>query len=210
MNSLEAIAWRVTGAMNRIVDRARERQLNIRTTGSVEIDQPDAVRYACFAHRSVEKILDGLQLTDDDTFVDIGCGKGRVVCCAARRNVREVVGVEIDSELCRLARQNAEQIRGRCAPIRIVNNPAQDFDYREGTVMFLFNPFGQTTLRAVIESIRRSISAEPRSVRLAYVNPLHERVIADAGGFEPYDRWQRRPWTGLKFDVSFWRSVPHG
>ena len=32
-------------------------------------------------------------LAPGDVFVDVGCGKGRVVCCAARRPLRRVVGI---------------------------------------------------------------------------------------------------------------------
>ena len=42
------------------------------------------------------------------TFVDIGCGKGRVLLIASERPFQRLLGVEISAELCAIARRNVE------------------------------------------------------------------------------------------------------
>lgn len=208
MEWLNTIGWRVTGLRNRLSDQRWERQLGINTVGSVEVDRPDANRYATFAHDSIDAILDRLSLVPDDVFVDIGCGKGRVVCRAARRMVRQVIGIDIDAGLCEVARRNASIMKQRRSSIEIINLPAQEFDYRECTAFFLFNSFGAATLAKVLESIEASLRKSPRGIRFAYINPFHEHLLQGASWLRENGRLQRRPWSGLKFDVSFWKSLP--
>lgn len=206
MAFLDVLGWKVTGLRNRLADGVWERRLSIHTRGVQDVNQPDANRYATFAYSSIMKILQRLRLQPDDVFVDIGCGKGRVVCCAALLNLRKVLGVEIDEGLCEQARENAGRMRGRRAPVEVVHAGAQEFDYRQCTAFFLFNSFGAATLEMVLSSIAQSLQANPRPVRFAYVNPFHDELLASVPDFERYDRWERRPWSGLKFDVSFWRN----
>jgi len=207
---IDILGWRTTGLRNRFSDRRWERRLGINTEGSQEVNRPDANRYATFAHRSIEMILNRLALNADDVFVDIGCGKGRVVCRAALRPIRQVIGVDIDADLCNAAEQNVKSLVGAKAPVRIINLPAQEFDYLDCTAFFLFNSFGASTLEQVLATIHRSLAANPRSIRFAYVNPFHEHLLKQVGWLEEYDRFARRPWSGLKFDVSFWRTPGGG
>src|SRR5688500_6895725 len=66
---------------NRLCDLLVEQQLSIRTAGRHPVSAPDAVAYSTFAYWSIQRVLDRLNLTCDDVFIDLGCGRGRVVCC---------------------------------------------------------------------------------------------------------------------------------
>lgn len=206
MRTLVRIGDKLAGAYNRLSDRIAERRFDVQTEGLKNIDFPDAKKYAYVAYGSIFRILDRLQLRTDDVFVDIGCGKGRVVCCAATLAPRKVVGIDVEASLCEIARANAASLRGRRAEVEIVNLPAQQFDYRECTAIFLFNPFGENTLRETLASVERSIAEKPRKVRLAYVNPIHENVLRDSRVFSHAETWERRPISRDKFVVSFWNA----
>jgi SAM-dependent methyltransferase len=158
---------------NRLSDFLIEHRLSIRTAGRQPVSAPDAVPYSTFAYWSIQGVLDRLQLTSDDVLIDLGCGRGRVVCCAALRPARKIIGVDIDPDLCQQARLNAVRLRGRRTPVEIINSPAQDCDYSECTVVFMFNPFGRQTVSSVLAAIVDSIQRKPRSVRIGYVNPRH-------------------------------------
>ena len=199
------MSWKIMGLYNRIDDRFWERRLGINTVGKVMVHQPGAHWYGTFAYRPIFKILQRLNLTGNDVFVDIGCGKGRVVCCAAMFGIRKSIGVELDETLCRAARENTKQLRTRRSSIEIIHAPAQECDYRECNKFFLFNPFGEQTLRQVVEAISRSMEDQPRPIELAYVNPAYDHVLEEHPRFEQFGLWRWRPWNGLKFDVSFWR-----
>ncbi|HTV19522.1 MAG TPA: class I SAM-dependent methyltransferase [Polyangiaceae bacterium] len=135
-------------------------------------------------------------------FYDIGCGKGRPLCVMARHPFAKVVGVELDAELCEVARRNARRLRGRVAPIEIVSADAASLDYSDGHVFFFFNPFGAPTLRAVLASIERSLARAPRRVTVIYYNAVHEALLAAQPWLECYGLLPT--FSGVR--VSFWRN----
>lgn len=188
-----------------------EMRLNTRTWG-VDRQQlhQDARGYAALSFAAIWAILRHLQLGPQDVFVDIGCGKGRVVCCAARLPLREVLGIEINPELAARARENARRMRGRRAPVRILDQPAQEVNYSQGTVFYLFNPFGADTLCRVVERLSQSPERDLRGLQLVYVLPQHEAVLEQCGWLQKWDHWPPQKPIALDHPVSFWRSEPAG
>jgi hypothetical protein len=64
----------------------------------------------------------------------------------------------------------------------------------------LFNPFGPDTLTEVLRRLECGLRIWPRPVRIAYVNPTHDDVLAESGWLARYDKW--KPWE-LRWLVSF-------
>jgi Histone methylation protein DOT1 len=180
-----------------------ERRLGVETRGVVPIDHPDSVHYATMGYATIRAILRHLALQPSDVFVDIGSGKGRVLCCAARSPVRKVVGVDLSEPLCRQARVNATRLRGRRAAIAVETMPADHFDYTAATVLFLFDPFGPATLRPVLKRIGEDTRGH--DVRIAYANPTHDTVFQEQPWLHGREFWPRAD-TGLEHDVAFYRS----
>jgi predicted RNA methylase len=128
---------------------------------------------------------------DDFTFVDLGSGMGRAVLLAAEYPFREVVGVELNPTLDRIARKNvaiwraAEKVR---APIRMVCGDAAEFRPPPGPcVVFLFNPFGAAVLRRLLAGIAKYLSASAASageLDILYVNNEHELVLERQAGLK--------------------------
>ena len=106
----------------------------------------DNFHYATIGYLSVQKVLRVVKPGPQDVFCDIGSGMGRILCVVAREPVRKCVGVELLESLCQIARRNAISLRGRKAPIQIVCGDATTVDLSEGTIYFMFNPFGGETL----------------------------------------------------------------
>jgi predicted RNA methylase len=173
-----------------------ERRLGISSRGTVDIENPDSVYYATMDYSAISKVLQRLELQPFDVFVDIGCGKGRVLCCVALAHLRKAIGIDVSPELSAIARKNAQRLRGRHTPIAIYTGMAQDFDYSEGTVFFLFNPFGARTLDACLAKIHSDVANRP--VRIAYATPTHNAVFDKHDWLERYDDWE---------SVFFYRSV---
>jgi precorrin-6B methylase 2 len=139
----------------------------------------DSARFEATSHLVIRRILRMLPLSREDVCFDVGCGKGRTVCHFARMRVRKVVGIELSPRLAACATANARSLRGRVAPIEIRNTDAALADYDEGTLFFMFNPFGAKTMRAVLSRIEAAHRPLQRQVRIVYVNPvLHEALGA--------------------------------
>ncbi len=183
-------------------------RLNISTSG--HYDSPWAtdehIFYASVWYSEIFRVLRFLDLSQSDVFIDIGCGKGRVTCCAARRSIRRVVGIDDVEEMANVAMANARRLRNRRTEITIARCKAEDFDYSEATVLYLYNPFGASTLQRVLDQVKASLNKHQREIRIAYVNPKQECVIERAQWLERYGRWPRRQSRGIEAAVSFWRS----
>lgn len=171
--------------MTRVHNLWWEHRLRVCTRGVATVDHPDSVFYATPPYRVVRRVVRRLALRPADVFVDIGCGRGRVLCLAARHELAGVVGVEVSAALCGDARGNVARLRGRRTAVAVHHGPAEDFDYSMGTAFFLFNPFGAVTLGRVLDRIRPRAGAAP--VRFAYVMPTHEAVFHDRPWLERYE-----------------------
>ena len=162
----------------------------------------DNVSYSSADYWYTYKLRGMLGPGSDDVLYDIGCGKGRVVCVFARRPMRRCVGIELLAPLCEQALENAGTLRGRRTPIAIRRGDACETDISDGTIYYLFNPFGRRTMERLLENIERSLQTRPRAVRIAYHNAVHAAAIDACGWLEPYFALKTR--SGL--DIRCWRS----
>ena len=181
---------RINSVVEKIADRGQDWLLGIETGGILPtIDRPGAVYYATIGYPLIRNILHRLDLHPSDVFVDIGSGKGRVSCMAARYNLRRVVGVECSAELALIARRNAARLRGKQTVIEICNQPAEEYDYSSATVLYLFNPFEAQILDVVLGKIRSDSSG--RSIKLAFIMESRdqEAVFRAHSWLHCYSRW---------------------
>jgi len=139
----------------------------------------------------------------DDVFFDIGSGKGRVICLVARTTVEKCVGIELLKPLCEVATRNALRLRGKRAKIEIVCSDAASADLCEGTIYFMFNPFGAATLSDTLENIFTSLTRNPRQIKIVYYNAVHEPVLKGCPWLEKFHEFR----TIGELRVTFWRSV---
>lgn len=187
-----------------------DRRLGIRTQSWHRLDKddlarmaiPDGADYQPTSYHFLRKLLASLPLEPEDTFMDLGCGKGRVVCyLAAHRRLRKAIGVDILPGLTRIAQANAQRIRSG-TPIEIRTGDATATDLSEVTVLFLFNPFGEGTLAAVLENLRQSLEANPRYCRIIYNNPQCLECLARCP-------WLR-PLEAVDYRATIWETAPGG
>jgi SAM-dependent methyltransferase len=177
-----------------------EHRLGISTRGVQEVQHADS-RYATMSYSSTWTVLDHLALNSSDVFVDLGSGKGRVLCCAARYPVKQVIGVDLNDALCEVARENAKRMRGRRAPISVETTEAGDFDYSAATVLFLFDSFGAATLEPLLEKIGRDVRG---NLRIAYANPTLDDVFQRQPWLERSAYWDAET-SGTEHSVAFYQ-----
>ena len=156
------------------------------STDPVEVQgvHGDSFGFETNAHHTIRRAIRMVKPNHDDVVFVTGCAKGRAVCHFARLDVKKVVGVEISKPLAREAEINAARLRGRRAPIEILNADAATADYREGTVFFMSNPFGAKTLHSVLERIGESHIAKRKDVRVVYVIPRFQEVFTSFPWFK--------------------------
>lgn len=162
-------------------------------------------------YRLIFRILGFLAPSGSDVLVDLGCGKGRVLCCGALKHQFKLVGIEDVPQFVEMARNNAQRrLDGRGSSISVVQGNAEAIDYEPFTLIYMCNPFGAATLEAVLGRLSASIERRPRPVRIAYINPEHETVMEKKAWLERYAHWPAKQWWGFLPSVSFWRNHGQG
>ena len=123
------------------------------------------------------------------TFIDIGAGMGRAVLLAAQNPFRQVVGVELNPTLVRIAKKNLAKwrIAGRAQPpMKIVCGDAVEFPLPAGPcLVFMFNPFGAPVMRRLLKAWSTDPHEHARQLDLIYVNNEQEHVLERELGRRP-------------------------
>ena len=177
-----------------------EKKYGINTTGADElkaldkkgIDISHATIYMPVSYEMIETVFEQInQLTNQpiNHFLDIGCGKGRAMCVAAYQGCKKITGIDFSKELCEAAEQNCDRTKKRFPDVsfRVINNDAFYFDIpTDADVIFLFNPFDEVIMSAVVKNILKNIKTRSRRVIVAYVNPVHKELFINAGFKENY------------------------
>ncbi len=181
------------------------------TYGVVDSALEDGVRYEPTPYVLLQEALNRIELGSEDVYADLGCGKGRSMVLAAKRNLKRVIGVEYDATLLDIARKNIEQL-GVVSPQVVYHNClAQVFDYTEVTRIFMYNPFGAESMQEVLGVIEQSLASHPRDLRIAYINPQHDYLFEKASWLEQFDLWEEKMYPAFLIHpyqpkaATFWR-----
>ena len=132
-----------------------------RPTLSCDIVSPNrnkAVPYDPTPWRTLARSLRlGSLRTDGFTFIDIGCGKGKVLLSALALSFTRIIGVELSPSLCEIANKNlftARLVRRRCGTVQVSCSDAVDFSVpNEPTIFFFYNPFTYDVMEIVLGNI---------------------------------------------------------
>ena len=115
------------------------------------------------------------------TFVDLGSGKGRVICLAAGLPFRGVLGIELSPALHAAAEANLAALPAswrRARSVRSVCADAAEHPIPAGpTVYFLFNPFAASVLARVVARIEAAHADDPADRLVLYYMPVHRDVL---------------------------------
>ncbi len=169
-----------------------EKKYNIETTGSDSlkslenkgIDISHATIYMPVSYDLLEDFFTEIKIQTFNHFLDIGCGKARAMCVAAAYGVKKVSGIELSKELFLDAERNIKtrQEKYPSTNFSIYNNDAFYFDIDDDVdCIFMFNPFDETIMNAVMENIETSLDLKPRVMTIVYINPLEKHVLLEWG-----------------------------
>jgi SAM-dependent methyltransferase len=205
-----AARWIVEGKLQLVADlrqRRFDRSLDVETVGRQPVTatmrsaatHADSVEYAPVPASHFKRMLRRLPIDSpgDFAFVDLGSGKGLALLLAAHYGFRPVLGVELDPELLELSRANVRSFESGSPThegvIQVTQGDAANFTLPpRPTVLFLFNPFGEATIRVVVDNIERSLKESRRPIFVAYYNPVHQEVLDERPLLRPVSmttRW---------------------
>lgn len=111
-------------------------------------DSEDYHGYCMTDAGDVKRILKAAPIdVSKAAFLDVGCGKGMCIKCAAEVGYKRADGLDLDRHLLEIARRNMERLK---IPANCICANAADFEgYADYDVFYFYNPFGRRVFRQV-------------------------------------------------------------
>lgn len=110
----------------------------------------------------LDVILGDLKLTREDSFIDIGCGKGRAIAYLVDRGCPcSITGIEINPEVASVAARWTK----RYPNVEIIEGDAFGLDYNDYTVLFMYRPMERDVFICFVSLLEITLT---HSVRLYY------------------------------------------
>ena len=105
------------------------------------------------------------------SIIDIGCGSGRVLRYFQKyienNNTYEFIGIDLNTKVLDLGRKFDDEIK-------YINNDATLYKFPQDTILiYLFNPFGQSSMSNFIDNLVSQKNKFKSKVRIIYVSPVH-------------------------------------
>lgn len=112
-------------------------------------------------------------------FLDVGCGKGMCMRCAAAAGYKRIAGLDLDPYLLKIARQNMARLHLHADCIEA--NAVEFAGYADYDVFYFYNPFGKPVFERVIQKIKDSQSERDRDIWIVYYHPVFGALFEGAG-----------------------------
>jgi SAM-dependent methyltransferase len=204
-----------------------DREYGIDTSGFASADDlapdPEARKeMQCYGGSQpgiVRRVVATLPDKGESTFVDLGCGKGRVLVVASEFNFKSIIGVDLSKAMLDTARSNAAVVEARFpgrTPIRLLEGNAFKYMPESGpTVFYLYHPFGREGVAEFVRALEQRIEGDTAPVFVVYCNPVWSgpldrspRLARWSAATLPYEKEEVGFGPDLSDTVIVWQSVP--
>ncbi|MBY0222850.1 MULTISPECIES: class I SAM-dependent methyltransferase [Sporosarcina] len=174
-------------------ERELDKRLHIQTVGVREwVHQSSHYnRYEATPYEGMDFLFAQHEILVSGSFVDFGCGKGRVPFYVHHRYSIDVIGIEMNSVLYQDAMNNLIDYRQAFPKKRGMLSfeccLAERYELPDdASTFYFFNPFSLDIFRRVIQNIVRSIElvARPVEVILYYPTADYEQLLHNHSLFE--------------------------
>ena len=142
--------------------------------------QPE-VPYLPTTQPAVEAMLKLAGVTSSDVVYDLGCGDGRIVVTAAKLHGARAVGIDIDPQRIKEARENAQKA-GVERLVRFEENDLFKADIREATVvtLFLLTSVNQRLRPKLLDELRPGTKVVSNTFDMGDWKPEKEFTVEDS------------------------------
>jgi hypothetical protein len=134
--------------------------------------QPEMVFYQQTAARVIFEMADRARLTPNDVFFDLGSGLGQVAILINLLTGAKARGVEYEPAYCDYATSCASNLN--LADVKFINTTAQNGNYAEGTVFFMYTPFEGVMLQEMLDILKKE--AQQKTIRIFTYGPCSPNV----------------------------------
>jgi 16S rRNA G966 N2-methylase RsmD len=144
--------------------------------GSSE-QQNTNVRYVATPLFVINQVFEALDIDFSQYhFVDVGCGKGRVVTLSTNHVFKSYTGIEYSEKLTDIAKNNISKMAietSKIRKIKIINQDVRDYSIpTQNTVFYMYFPFSVSILEPFLKKIHTEIYMKGHSVVFSMVEGL--------------------------------------
>lgn len=145
---------------------------HVETTKTAKLSEHDNkinYMYEPFPYKKLVYLFRKYPFKENDGFIDIGCGKGRVLIEASLHGCRNIYGVDLSEELLACANNNMKECQKKDSGLnyQLLCMNAKDYTFSPDiNKVFLYNPFNLKILIKVLKALICSIEEKPREVTL--------------------------------------------
>ena len=134
---------------------------------------------------SPEMILNDIGISEKDSILDVGCGKGLFLYYATKYNFCRIDGIEYNDALVAIARRNVKIMNDK--RIRIYHTDAREFRlYGRYNYFFVNNPFGKDEMETFVGLLVDSFKRHKNRLTVIYQFPFRRDIFERYGFVEKY------------------------
>ncbi|MBO4473580.1 MAG: class I SAM-dependent methyltransferase [Clostridiales bacterium] len=206
---------RISSVILRLMDEASDRRICgqslVKYVKSVYRDDANGVGMTgsqSTHYIILKRIFSHVTMTEQDSFMDIGCGKGRVLAFLLKRHAPcRLSGVEINEVSGKVAKEWTKKYE----QVSVTLGDAFEMDYEPYTILFMGRPFLPKTFLQFIETFEAGLT---HPITLIYwVDQQSGYLLKDRPGWEMHFREKLSTIRGLKISktpqsYSIWTYDP--
>jgi len=130
-----------------------------------------ATSYEPTRYWALNIIFKDAKFTENDSFVDIGCGEGRVIAWLINKHFPgQITGIEKDPDVAAIAKKWMEHRPNE--NVRLIEGDAMEQFYNDYTIMYIFRPFNEEFFERLILRIEEQLT---HPIRFYYLTDFYCR-----------------------------------
>ena len=124
---------------------------------SQSVNVEGATAYAPTWYWSLDEVFKDAEFTENDSFVDIGCGEGRVLAWLINKHFPgKITGIEKDPDVAAIAKKWMK--RRPNEKVRLIEGDAMEQSYNDYTIIYIFRPFNEEFFERLILRIESQLT----------------------------------------------------
>ena len=159
--------------INEEKEKEIDEKIGIHTTECRMLEQKSKnyFNYQPTSYDMLEVLFDKYPFGEDDQFLDIGCGLGRVLFCAEKKGCKDCIGIEVNNQIYDELLDNIKKYEGRQS-IRAYLSAAEKYEIEEkANKFFFFNPFHIKYFMRVMNNILKVAEKKEKVLYLFFYAP---------------------------------------
>ena len=136
--------------------------------------------YAPTYYSLIKESFSNIKNKNKLTFIDVGCGKGKVLLVASDFGFKKIIGIDLSKKLLQICKQNIynyKRLKHEKKLIKLINIEATKYKITNENVFYFFDPFSETVLNAFLKNVLLSSKKNKREIYIIFANPPKQNKL---------------------------------